>query len=96
MNRTRKLLASLVLASMLGGVLAGCSGFGDSDLESIRAAIREEYGTRDGVTVTEVFIELNNGLPAGYVKFTLMGYEYLHTCSTTVFDNGQYTWQCQP
>ena len=86
---------------LLGALLAGASVLSAAcgyaiDLDALKAEIRAEYSKRDGVTVNEVFMEMAGGKPAGYVKFSIMGNEFMHTCTTTVYDNGQASWMCQP
>lgn len=91
MNR-RVVFGALIALSSL--VMSAC-GYA-IDLDALKAEIRAEYNKREGVTVTEVFMEMSGGKPAGYVRFTVMGVEVLHTCTTTVYDNGQASWMCQP
>jgi hypothetical protein len=86
---------------LLGALLAGASVVSAAcgyaiDLDDLTAQIRAEYSKRDGVTVNEVFMEMAGGKPAGFINFTVMGIPVTHSCTTTIFDNGQYSWLCQP
>jgi len=87
----------MLLSALLAGasVVSAACGYA-IDLDALKAEIRAEYSKRDGVTVTEVFMEMAGGQPAGYVKFSIMGNEIMHTCTTTIYDNGQASWMCQP
>ena len=83
-----------VLIAISSVVTAAC-GYA-IDLDALKAEIRAEYIKRDGVTVNEVFMEMSGGKPTGYVTFTVLGMKVTHTCTTTVYDNGQASWMCQP
>jgi len=87
----------MLLSALLAGasVVSAACGYA-IDLDALKAEIRAEYSKRDGVTVTEVFMEMAGGQPAGYVKFSITGNEIMHTCTTTIYDNGQASWMCQP
>jgi len=90
--KNRLLLGALLAISSV--VSAGC-GYA-IDLDTLKSEIRAEYSKRDGVTVNEVFMEMAGGKPAGFVIFSVLGVKITHSCTTTIYDNGQYSWLCQP
>ena len=92
MKRIKNVLFPLVFVPVLAVACSSASW----DLASIKKDIASQYNSRDGVVVTEVFLELSGGSPTGWVKFRVGADEYYHSCTTTVYDNGQFSWQCAP
>lgn len=72
-------------------------GFTDADIEATREAIRQEYGSRVGVVVTDVTLLRSSARRLdGFARATFFGVPQVVNCSASMADDShKYVWQCQ-